>query len=195
LPELTPTQQKHLDFLIADFSVTKAEIARRSNLQRIALAAYIALVGLVFKQAATSDLSLLWICGLWIGGVLAQSFHQRERFEINRLGRVIKERIAKVSCDILEIGLKDLLHSQTDADFAEISKQTYPLDRLFHWALFCIIPTLITIFLFFERISKLHYLIDFSVSTPWVAFLTLLSASIVLYLLIKYHLPIRKKEI
>ena len=154
MPELSSRQQKHLDFLIADFSVTKAEIARRSNLQRIVLAAYIALVGFVFKQSATSNLSLLWICGLWIGGALAQSFHQRESLEISKLGRVIKERMAQVSSDILEIDLKDLLHSQTDGDFAEISKQTQPLDRLFHWSLFCIIPTLITIFLFLEKMNR-----------------------------------------
>ena len=187
LPGLNSGQQKHLDFLIADFSATKAEIARRSNLQRIVLAAYVALLGLVFKQAASSNLTLFWICGLWISGALAQSFHQRERLEISKLGRLIKERMAKTASDILEVNQKDLLHSQTNGSFPEITKQTQPLDHLFHWSLFCFIPILITIFFFFKRISHLHRLIDFSMSTPWVALLSLLSALITFY-------PINKRQ-
>lgn len=195
MQDLNLKQQKHLDFLIADFSATKAEIARRSNLQRIVLAAYIVLLGVVFKQSTSSNLSLFWICGLWIGGVLAQSFHQRERLEISRLGRVIRERIAGAASNILEISPKDLLHSQTNGSFPELLKQTRPFDRLFHWSLFCFIPLLMTIFLFFERISNLHDLIDFSISTPYVALLTLLSGLITFYLLVKYHFPIWKKDI
>jgi uncharacterized membrane protein YciS (DUF1049 family) len=195
LQELNSKQQKHLDFLVADFNATKAEIARRSNLQRIVLAAYIVLIGVVFKQSASSNLSLFWICGLWIGGVLAQSFHQRERLEISKLGRVIKERIARTASNILEINLKDLLHSQTNGNFPELSKQTHPFDRLFHWSLFCFIPVLMTIFLFFERMSSLHQLIDFSISTPYVAFLTFLSGLVTFCLLVKYHFPIFAKDI
>ncbi|MDQ3580650.1 MAG: hypothetical protein M3495_03075 [Pseudomonadota bacterium] len=41
--EPIPVASRQLDFLLADFGVLKAEIARRSGLQRVAVALYLGL--------------------------------------------------------------------------------------------------------------------------------------------------------
>lgn len=46
MSKLTDHQQQHLEYLRSDIELIKAEIARRSNLQRVVLATYIAILDL-----------------------------------------------------------------------------------------------------------------------------------------------------
>lgn len=191
MTELSQKQNKYLDFLIADFNAIKLEIARRSNLQRVLLAAYIAMLAIIFNEFTKANFSLVWICGLWVGVTLAQIFYQRERLEIERLGRIVKKRIAKEASEILERDQRTLLHSQTNSQFNEINRQTHPIDRLFHWAIFFIIPILLTIYSLFQHIQCLGNLLQFSTSTPWKALIVIILCFINIFLLCKYDLPIQ----
>lgn len=105
LTERISRQQKHLDYLIADFAAIKAEIARRSTLQRVVLAGYFAVLALVFQQAVSLTLLAPWIVALWAASAFGFQFYAREGLEIARLGAVIRMRIAPVAGEIIGASL------------------------------------------------------------------------------------------
>ena len=109
-------QQKHLDYLIADFAAVKAEVARRSTLQRVVLAGYLALLALVFQHSASTMLSSTWIVALWAAAALGFQFYAREGLEIDRLGTVIRTRIAPVAAEVIGTAPEHLLPSETNAE-------------------------------------------------------------------------------
>ena len=90
-----PAANRQLDFLLADFNALKAEIARRSGLQRVALALYLALVAAVVASLPEGKSLSLSAAVLWIAGSVALLFWCRERLEIARLGRLIRDRIGE----------------------------------------------------------------------------------------------------
>jgi hypothetical protein len=69
----TPAQSEQLKFLLADFNAIKAEIARRSTSQRIALGAYSAVVAFVFKESGSLPFHLA-ILTIWVPAILSLLF-------------------------------------------------------------------------------------------------------------------------
>ena len=155
---LTNREQQHLDFLRADFTSLKAEIARRSNLQRIAFAVFIAVVAYIGKQVESNQVTAPLLLGLWFASALTLQFYAREDLEIRRLGHIINERIAPIVEKILTLQRRDVLQSETNNKYPEIDKITNRYDIQFLWILFLLAPTAITIFYLSQDWSRLQKL-------------------------------------
>ena len=111
--EVTPAANRQLDFLLADFHVVKAEIARRSGLQRVAVALYLGLVAVAAASIPDGKSPCLLAVGLWTGGIVALLFWCREAREIVRLGHLIRDRIGKKASEILNVPEEQLVPSFT----------------------------------------------------------------------------------
>ncbi len=70
---MTPEDKNkaRLEFLKADFVATKAEISRRSDLQRVASIAYYGAVGFIVPRLAGGCMNGLLVCALWCASVVA----------------------------------------------------------------------------------------------------------------------------
>jgi len=172
---LTELQKKYLEYLLADFGAIKSEIARRSNLQRIIIAAYISVMAIVGKEAASYTLTAPLLVGLWISGTLAFQFYTREGLEIGRLGLIIRKRIAPLVSEILKVETQDLLHSETNAAFPDIDKITTRYDRQFKWILFFILPLVFTVFYLSHHGFCLPNLFNIYTRGPYMGIGTLVS--------------------
>ena len=82
MSDLDEGQREQLKFLLADFGAIKAEIARRSTLQRVVLVGYLAVVALVFQQTVSASLSRLWVFAIWAIAALAYQFYVRSLAQI-----------------------------------------------------------------------------------------------------------------
>lgn len=187
-------QQKHLEFLLADFNAIKAEIARRSNLQRVVLAAYIGLFAVVGKQIASYSATAPLVIGLWFGSALSLQFYTRESLEITRLGSIIRERIAPVANKILNVPIEDLLPSQTNSEFPKINSVTSLYNIQFKWIVFFCLPLLITILYFSQDWSRISKLWNIYTRGPYMAICATISGLYILSLLKKYAWPKKKNR-
>jgi len=189
LTERISRQQKHLDYLIADFAAIKAEIARRSTLQRVVLAGYFAVLALVFQQGASLTLSASWILALWAASALGFQFYAREGPEIDRLGDVIRTRIAPVAGEIIGAPPERLLPSETNREAQETPPQRRAYerrrayDRSFNWAAFFAAPLLITLMHVAQCMREIQRLWDFGTPTPWVVLVVIVIGAHVVVLL------------
>jgi len=183
---LSIQQQKHLELLIADFSATKAEIARRSNLQRVVLAAHIGLFAIVGNQLVSHSLVAPLIVGIWLSAALSFQFYTREGLEIRRLGSIIRERIAPIASKMLEVPIQDLLHSQTNSKFLEINKATSRYNKQFKWVVFFFLPLIITIFYLSQDWSRFSRILDFHTRGPYMCICAIIAGTYTLSLLKKY---------
>lgn len=183
MTERISRQQKHLDYLIADFAAIKAEIARRSTLQRVVLAGYFAVLALVFQQATSLTLSAPWIVALWAASALGFQFYAREGLEIARLGTVIRTRIAPVAGEIIGTPPERLLPSETNPEAAQTLRQRRAYDRSFNWAAFFAAPLLITLMHVAQCMRETQRLLDFGTPTPWVVLVVIVIAAHVVVLL------------
>jgi len=140
-------QQEQLKFLLADFAETKSEIARRSSLQRLVLAVYVAALAFVFRELVTSGDSSFWLLAVWASAALAFQFYAREGLEILRLSRIIRDRTACRAAALIGCRKEDLLPSETDPEMPQTLSRRISYDRSFNWALFLGAPaTLSAIF-------------------------------------------------
>jgi len=171
--DLTSKQSKQLDFLLADYNAIKAEISRRSNLQRIALAAYISLIAFVFKEAPSQLLSSLHIAAMWFGAAITMNYFVRQGKEINRLGEIISEQIAPVVSSITDTKPKDSLPSETNPKNETYDKITSTYNYQFKWLLFFIVPLLITLIYLGQDWNKLTRIVEFNSKKPYVAAISL----------------------
>ena len=185
MSDLTDSQQRQMDFLLADFAAIKAEINRRSTLQRVVLFGYVALWALVIQQAPSFSVPGLWIVTVWVAAVLGFQFYARERLEISRLGGVIKTRIAPVASSIIGVPAADIVPSETKGDSAQdrSRSQRRAYNRTFTWAVFFVAPMITTLWHVFEHSGEVHRLRAFDTSTPWAALVVILSAGYTLVLL------------
>lgn len=120
-------EKAHLDYLLADFEALKAEIARRANMQRLALAAYAAVYAGLFPQIASDRVASTSIAALWVVGALGLLFYVREGLEIKRLASLIRDRIASKAARLIATGPKSLIPSETD----QANPRTDKLTRLY----------------------------------------------------------------
>jgi hypothetical protein len=87
-------KQGQLSCLLTDFTSLKSEIARRSDLQRVAVLAYVGIVALLFREQATSAASVAWVPAAWVSCLLAALYYVREQLEIERLAGIIRQGVA-----------------------------------------------------------------------------------------------------
>jgi hypothetical protein len=151
---MTDEQKVQHDYLLADFQATKAEIARRSNAQKTALAAMVAFYAWLLNQLVSSSLGSWHIGAIWIVTILGYIFYKREAIEIGRLGALIRTKIAEVAATNLNIAAKHLIPSEVSAADKEADCKTKFLDWTFSLSLFGIIPGTLTVLYFVEAICN-----------------------------------------
>ena len=186
--KLTDRQQQYLKFLCADIESTKAEIVRRSNLQRVVLAAYITVIVFEEKSLVSYQLTAPLVVSLWVSGMLALQFYTREHIEISRLGSILRERIAPIASNILRVQRGYLLPSVTNNKFPEIDKITSCYDLQFKWILFLLLPLAVTVFYLSNDWTRLSKFLDIHERGLYLAGISFISGLRTLYLLIKHHL-------
>jgi len=133
------------DYLLADFRFVKAEIARRSNTQKAALAAIVGFYAWLLNQIVSSDLGLWHVGAVWIVTILGSAFHKREDMEIRRLGGLIKVSIAEVAAKKLEVPAEKLIPSEFRGADGTYDRNTKLLNCLFSVSLFGFIPVALTV--------------------------------------------------
>jgi hypothetical protein len=151
---MTEEQRIQHEYLLADFEAIKAEIARRSNAQKTALAAVVAFYAWLVNQLVSTNLGPWHICAVWIVVILSYVFYKREGVEIGRLGTIARINIAEVAARTLNIPAENLIPSEVRAADERRDKTTRTLDRLFFGVLFGAIPVFLTVLYVFEIVCK-----------------------------------------
>ncbi len=136
------------EYLLADFQATKAEIARRSNAQKTALAAIVVFYAWLLNQLVSTGIDVWHISAIWIVTILGYSFYRRETLEIKRLGTLIETRIAKVAANDLNIPAEKILPSEVKPADERYDNTTRVLDWVFSISIFAIIPLTLTVLYF-----------------------------------------------
>lgn len=188
--------EEYINCLLADFTSIKGEIARRSTLQRFVLVGFATVLILIFQQSTSYTLTSDWIMGLWVSSALFLQFYMREHIEIRRLGTIIKREIARDAGLILARSPMSLFHSETllvdqeEQDCrtlwydAKFRCWTQPYDAQFNWAVFFLLPFLMTL----GSIASVPFS---SLSMPsakeWIAFSVFFGAVLRCFLLLKRH--------
>ncbi len=194
--EPTPAANRQLDFLLADFGALKAEIARRSGLQRVAVALYLGLVAAVAASLPEGKNLSLSAAGLWIGGLVALLFWCREHREITRLGRLIRDRIGEKAGAILNVPKEDIVPSEAAASIDERMDSTTRRYHLwFMWLVFFVIPLLLTLHALWQRLAEVSRFCARNTPTPCLVFVILLSIAGNFWLLVKQCRGRQKRDL
>ena len=151
---MTDEQKIQHDYLLADFQATKAEIARRSNAQKTALAAMVGFYAWLLSQLVSTTLCFWHIGAIWIVTILGYVFYRREGVEIVRLGALIRSKIAEVAAKNLNVSAESLIPSEVNAADKKYDCVTKTLDRIFSVSLFGLIPGTLTVLYIVETICK-----------------------------------------
>jgi hypothetical protein len=180
---------KHLDCLIKDFEVIKSEIARRSNLQRIVLAAYFAVLAFTFQKATQPPLESIWVMVIWVVSFLALQFYCREGLEIVRLSGIIRDKIVPLASMKLGVDTSELFHSETNASNPMTERFTGPYDEQFNWIVFGIAPCLFTVVYASHGVARLTNILDFASLAPWKVVISVVAAVKIVLLLNRHVWP------
>jgi hypothetical protein len=173
-----PVGNRELDFLLADFSALKAEIARRSGLRRVALALYLALVAAVVASLPKSKNLSLSTAALWVGGLIALLFWCRENLEIARLGRLIRDRIGQQASETLRVPVENIVPSEAAAAIDEgMDRTTRRYHLVFMWLVFFVIPLLETLHVPWQGRDDVSRYCAWNTPTPYSALGTFLAAA------------------
>lgn len=151
---MTDEQRIQHEYLVADFQATKAEIARRSNAQKTALAAMVAFYAWLLNQLVSTNLGLWHISSVWIVTILGYVFYKREELEIGRLGSLVRTKIAEVAAKNLNVPTENVIPSEVCAADKEFDCKTKLLDWVFSISLFGLIPGALTALYVFETTCK-----------------------------------------
>ena len=178
MTNLTDSQGRQVDFLLADFAAIKAEIDRRSTLQRFVLLGYLAIWALLVQQSPSFSFAGPWVVTVWVAAALSFQFYAREGLEISRLGGVISTGIAPIASRILSVPCTDLIPSQTkgDPDLDETRSKRREYNRTFAWAAFFAAPMVTTLWYMVEHRNELYQKWAFDPPTPWATVVVILSA-------------------
>lgn len=188
--EFGEKEKRQIDCLIADFGAIKSEIGRRSNLQRVVIAAYLAVMVFIFQQVASDNIMIIWVAVLWWSAALTITYYFREDLEIHRLGSIIKNNIAPIISKSIQASALELFPSENEYDKTYL-KFTRPYDIEFNWSIFFLFPMVMSGYIishqkcFFVEISCL------CTTTPWVLILAVIATTRTLWLLIRHS---RKKD-
>lgn len=151
---MTDEQKIQHDYLLADFQATKAEIARRSNAQKTALAAMVAFYAWLLNQLVSTNLGLWHLGAVWIVTILGYVFYKREGYEIGRLGALIRTKFAEVAAKNLNVPPENIIPSEVGAADVQFDCKTRALDWVFSVSLFALIPAALTALYVFEIFCK-----------------------------------------
>jgi len=174
--EANDRERSHLQYLLADFQAIKSEIARRSNLQRVVLGAYIGVYAWLFPQFLSNRASTISVAALWTSAMLALLFHERERLEITRLAGLIRNRIALEAAQIISVAPEALIPSEVRSEIANPAQpgrdaereiRTRRYDFVFTWSLFLLVPLLTTGIFVYVRLPKILQLLRFIRMELW----------------------------
>jgi hypothetical protein len=134
-----------LEFLLADFNAMKSEIARRSNLQKAAIAALLALYAWIFNTILNNGNSVEIIVISWGSAILVGTHVYRERREIKRLGWIIKNNVAKQAGEI--IGVDENLITPSEAHALEPNDDSLRkfISALFSIVIYFAVPLFLTL--------------------------------------------------
>ena len=148
---------KYIDCLNSDFQQIKQEISRRSNLQKAVLTGYIALLSYIFTRIIDMKMNWQIEIAMLIYLLLVQLYNYRESLEIQRLGKIISEKIAPALKEIIGLAcVNQIYHSQTSPESIEYStkKTRRFLSKTFNWTFLAFIPLVITSLYFFDNSFK-----------------------------------------
>jgi hypothetical protein len=135
-------EQKLLEFLLADFNAIKSEIARRSNLQKAAVAALFALYAWVFNKTSVNIEAVILS---WVAAILAGMYVYRESREISRLGWVIKHNVAGQASKIIGVDEKSIFPSEAHASEPSADIPYKIISTIFAIVIYFIVPLYLTI--------------------------------------------------
>ncbi len=102
-----------LDFLLEDFKRMKSEITRRSNLQKAAIAALLALYAGIFTS---EKIGIYDVLASWGAALLIAAYIYREHNEIARLGWTIKSEIASQVGTVIGVDQRMVIPSEAQAE-------------------------------------------------------------------------------
>ncbi len=132
------------NYLLADFNATKAEIARRSNLQRAVTASMLAFYAWVFQYSLSNEIILSLVVVIWVISFLGSTFYIRESAEINRLGLMIKEKIATPIGDILGYPPEKVIPSEAREEKSDQENWKHMISVIFNVFLYLVFPLYFT---------------------------------------------------
>ncbi len=98
---------KKVDFLIADFNATKAEIGRRSNLQKASVLGIFWAYSFAFKYVLEEGHSVEMTGFVLLVAIMHYIYYSRESSEISRLGEFVRV-IANKGSKLLESSADDI---------------------------------------------------------------------------------------
>jgi hypothetical protein len=138
---------KYIDYLKEDLSTIKDEIAGRIKLQRSALAVYIGLLAIFFKEFEEGEGSSVIIIVIITTSLLVQVYKYREWMEVKRLCHVASCKIVPIIAKLLKLkSEKDIFHSFTNSNckYLPKNKALRILSHVVNWILFVGIPLFIS---------------------------------------------------
>ncbi len=175
-----------LDCLLADFAVIKSEISRRSNLQRVVVAAYLAVLAWCAREFLAGPANSAWIPVLWVTCVVALQYCIREGLEIGRLSSIIREKIAPAAAALLEAGDAHLFPSETDPEATNTSHMRRRYDRQFFWIAFFATPLAASAWFLMNKCQQKDWLLAIRTRHLWLACLSLVAATFALVRLLQW---------
>jgi len=173
--QLDERDKARLEYLLADFNAVKAEISRRASLQRVTLAAYVAVYAWIVPQIASDQVTSISIGSIWVAGALSLLFYSREGLEIARLAGLIRDRIASEAAQLLAATPEALIPSEMAPANPVIDRLTRRYNILFMWSVFFVIPALTTVLFVSRRWNQFSSLCNFGTSTPYITLGTLVA--------------------
>jgi hypothetical protein len=136
--------KKFLEFLLADFSSMKSEIARRSNLQKAVVAAALAFYAWSFQRALSGNVELLVVILAWVVSFLTYTFYAREGGEIRRLGWTIKSKIAVPVGKRLDVRPEEVIPSEAHSSEPNKYGGRKIITNIFNVSLYVLAPLILT---------------------------------------------------
>ncbi len=147
-------KEKLMGFLLADYQSIKNEIARRSNLQKAIHAALVAFYLWMLNNYFSENNKLNLIVVMWAVVILAYLFYQKEHFEIQRLGSIIRNKIAETASGILGVDPKSILPSETDSANEIYDHKTRAYNTALMVSIFILIPISVTLYYLLTECGK-----------------------------------------
>ena len=147
-------KEKLMNFLLADYQSIKSEIARRSNLQKAIHAALVAFYLWMLNNYFSENNKLHLVVIMWAVVLLTYLYYQKEHLEIQRLGSIIRSKIAETASGILSVEPKILLPTETDSANEKYGCKTRAYNTALMVSIFLLIPISVTLYYLLTECGK-----------------------------------------
>ena len=175
-------QSRYLDCLLADYNALKAEIARRANLQRVVLGAYIVVGAVILRDISSGSASPILVAYLWIASPLTLLFYAMENREIVHLGKLFREVLGPSAAEVTGQSPEKIFPSEINDGGAD-KEERIRYNRILAWVIFFVIPGLATLFYASSIWGTIKPLCDIAMQNAIVAIVIGIGAISVLVLL------------